>query len=56
MMTKSVCSWQLAHPSIIDLAESDLHVMAPLETPSRHEVRLEEALIEKVLWEGDAPL
>lgn len=41
-----------AHPSIVDLAETDLRVMAPLLAPDRQELRLEEGLMGKVLWEG----
>ena len=40
------------HPSIINLAETDLRVMTPLAPPQRHEVRLEKGLLEKILWEA----
>ncbi len=41
-----------AHASIIDLATSNLRVMAPLESPDREAVRLDETLMGQILWEG----
>ena len=43
-----------AHASILDLAAIKMRVMSPLLPPDREEARLEESLMEKVLWEGSA--
>ncbi len=40
------------HPSIVDLSQSKLRVMAPLVTPGRQEVRIEDSLVSKILWDG----
>ena len=40
------------HASILDLAETKMRVMSPLVPPDREEVRLDESLMDKVLWEG----
>lgn len=42
-----------AHASIIDLAQTKMRVMSPLVPPDRDEVRLEEASMNQVLWEGN---
>ena len=43
-----------AQASIVDLALAKMRVMQPLVPPGREEMRLEESLMGKVLWE-DAP-
>lgn len=41
-----------AQISIIDLAETKMRVMAPLIPPEREEIRLDEDLMTRVLWDG----
>lgn len=41
-----------AHASIIDLAATKMRVMSPLVPPESDEQRLDESLVDKVLWDG----
>ncbi len=41
-----------AHDSILDLANCSTRVMTPLNTPGHQEARLENDLLETILWEG----